>query len=69
MNHFTNQLKASYGCKFMPPWLNVTCEESDNIDLTDLDADHLDQSWYDIDRLTDGITIKAMQQCKPPCKR
>ena len=53
----------------MPPWLNVTCEESDNIDLTDLDADHLDQSWYDIDRLTDGITIKAMQQCKPPCKR
>ena len=53
----------------MPPWVKAACEGSDIKDLTDLDADLLLKSWQDIDRLTDGITIKAMQQCKPPCKR
>ena len=66
--HFKEQLKSTYGCNNMPPWMNATCNDIFKKDA-DLDPTNLDNAWADIDKLTDGLTIEAMHKCKPPCKR
>ena len=68
VTHFKEQLKSVYGCNNMPPWMNTTCDDivKENINLDPVD---LDKAWADIDKLTDGLTIESMHNCKPPCKR
>ncbi len=71
LENFGNYLKQSYGCLFMPPWMNFTCgNHADmNISENNLDIELLDKAWGNINKLTDGMIIDAMKICKPPCKR
>ena len=71
VHHFGEYLKESYGCKFIPPWIDVDCTNTTDQSHTekDLDPDLLDRAWVDIDKLIDGIHVETMKRCKPPCKR
>ena len=60
-------LFSVYGC--LPPWWpnknNITCEK--HSPMRQLPGDVQDKLLADLDDLTDGLEIDAMNQCLPPC--
>ena len=62
-------IKHSYGCQDVPLWINFTCSSDITNHLDNLDPLLLQQSFSDIEEITNNFQIKTMKRCKTPCKR
>ena len=65
---FREQLINTYGCQNLPPLLDIKCN-SLTLDFQDPDPILLEKTFADLDKLTDGLNVDAMEGCLPPCKR